>query len=410
MGEIIELNSAKEISNTNVNIIVRDEKDLITITEDILLDTRTNISEVTAFNMPIAQLSTLGAAVASLLPALRTVTQTTTVNAQGLYQLANAGVGDVLKVAKNGNFWGAFKTAEGGSKFAQFKAAGPLSATNNTVMPIDPATIMMAVALFAIEQQLGSIAEIVKQIISFLEIEKESEVEADVQMLCNIISQYKFNWDNEHYVASNHKMVLDIQRTARKNMNSYQKLVTQVLNSNQLIVAQSKVNSTLQDLLKKFKYYKLSLYSFSLASLIEIMLSGNFKEEYIAGIKAGIESFSMDYRNIYTRCSEHLEKMTSASVEKNVLKGFGVASGAVGKFIGKIPVVEKSPIDEFLQNSGAHIKQSSDNMEKKTVASFAEVKDPATAIFIDKMQDLIRIYNHTTQVYFDDQKIYLVSG
>lgn len=67
---------------------------------------------------------------------------------QGLYTLANAGVGDVLKVAKNGNFWGAFKTAEGTSKFAQLQAAGPLSASTKTIMPIDPATMMMAVALF----------------------------------------------------------------------------------------------------------------------------------------------------------------------------------------------------------------------------------------------------------------------
>lgn len=45
--------------------------------------------------MPISQLSTLGAGVASLLPAFRIVTQTTVSNAEGLYRLANAGVGDV---------------------------------------------------------------------------------------------------------------------------------------------------------------------------------------------------------------------------------------------------------------------------------------------------------------------------
>lgn len=43
------------------------------------------------------------------MPALRTITQNTTVNMGGLYRLANKEVGDALKVAKNGNFWGAFK-------------------------------------------------------------------------------------------------------------------------------------------------------------------------------------------------------------------------------------------------------------------------------------------------------------
>ena len=53
---------------------------------------------------------------------------------------------------------------------------------------------------------------------------------------------------------------------------------------------QSKVNTTLDELQKDFKYYRLSLFAFSMSSLIEIMLSGNFKEEYISGIKDEIES------------------------------------------------------------------------------------------------------------------------
>ena len=55
-----------------------------------------------------------------------------------------------------------------------------------------------------------------------------------------------------------------------------------------MIVAQAKVKSTLSDLQKKFKYYRLSLYTFSMASLVEIMFSGNFKEEYISDVKAEV--------------------------------------------------------------------------------------------------------------------------
>lgn len=289
MGEIINLAESE-----NGKPAVMPDTDLVEITESILQTSRTDIATRDTLSMPIAQLATLGAGVSSLIPALRTVTQTTAVNTQGLYQLANAGVGDALKVAKNGNFWGAFKTAEGTSKFAQLQAAGPLSATSTTVMPIDPATMMMAVALFSIEQQLGNIAEMEKQILSFLQVEKEAEIEADVKTLANIIEKYKYNWDNEHFIASNHKMVLDLQRTARKNMLSYQKKVSEAIQSRSLVVAQSQVSASLKNLQKMFKYYRLSLYTFSLASLIEIMHSGNFKEEYIAGIKTELETLSND--------------------------------------------------------------------------------------------------------------------
>ena len=205
-------------------------------------------------------------------------------------------------------------------------------------------------------------------------------------------------------------MVLDLQRTARKNMLSYQKKVSEALESKSLVVAQSQVSASLKNLQKMFKYYRLSLYTFSLASLIEIMLSGNFKEEYIAGIKTEIETLSTEYRDLYQNCSVYLEKKSGVAIERNLLKGIGSASKAVGKFIGKIPVVKEGPVDEFLQDSGAHLKNSAEDMELNVLHSFAALSNPETRLFIDKMDDMIRIYNHTAEICFDKNQIYLVAG
>lgn len=279
----------------------------------------------------------------------------------------------------------------------------------NNAMPIDPATMMMAVALFSIEQQLGQIAEMEKQIISFLETEKESEIEADVETLTSIITKYKHNWDNEHFVASNHKLVLDIQRTARKNMLSYQKTVDEKLNSKKLVVAQAQVNSSLQDMQKKFQYYRLSLYTYTMASFLEIMLSGNFKEENITNVVFEIEQQSHKYRDLFMKGSAFLEKMSKAAVETNVLRGVGSASNAVGKFIGSIPVVSKGPVDEFLQDGGKHLRNSARGIERGILTSFGEMKNPGTAVFLDKMRDMIQIYNRTSEICFDDKRIYLIA-
>lgn len=218
------------------------------------------------------------------------------------------------------------------------------------------------------------------------------------------------NWDNEYFVASNHKLVLDIQRTARKNMNGYQKKVAEILNSKKFVVVQSRVNSTLKDLLKKFKYYRISLDTFSMASMMEIMLSGNFKEEYIIGIKEEIEKLSSTYRELFGQCSVYLEKISGVSVEANVLKGIGTASKAVGKFIGNIPLVKEGAVDEFLQDSGEHIKSSAKEIEMSAINAFAEISNPETHVFIDRMEDMIQIYNHTERICFDDKKIYLLSS
>ena len=123
MGNIIKINNDRKLVAEQNGEIVRECHDLAEMTEEMLLDARTEIASTKTLSVPIAELALLGTGVASLIPALRKVTQTTTFNTQGLYQLANAGVGDTLKIAKNGNFWGAFKTADGSSKFAQLQAA-----------------------------------------------------------------------------------------------------------------------------------------------------------------------------------------------------------------------------------------------------------------------------------------------
>lgn len=408
MDNIIEL---KNTNSQELSTLPHEEaNDLISITDKVLLDVRTDISQSKSLSMPIAQLSTLGAGVASLLPAFRTVTQTSTVAGEGLFRLANAAVGDTLKVAKNGNFWGAFKTADGASKFAQLQSAGPLQATNSMVMPIDPATMMMAVALFSIEQQLGNIAEMQKKILSFLEIEKESEIEADIETLSNIIEKYKHNWDNEQFITSNHKMVTDIQRTARKNMLSYQKKVKDVIKEKNLLVLQNKIKTTLDELMKDFKYYRLSLFTFSMSSLIEIMLSGNFKEENILSIKEEIQKLAFTYRDIYGECSMYLEGMEKSSVESNLLKGVSATSKAVGKFIGSIPKIKDGQLDERLQEAGDHVSDKVKSIETDSIAEFATMSNPGTSLFTDKMDDLIFVYNHTTDICFDNNNIYLIAN
>jgi len=409
MGEVIKFNSSSPVEETN-NELIESTENLTVVTESTLSDLHTELANKTVMSMPIAQLATLGAGVSSLIPALRTVTQTTTVNVDGLYKLANATVGDTLKVAKNGNFWGAFKTADGASKFAQLQEAGPLTATNTSVAAINPATMMMAVALFSIEQQLGNIAEMEKQILSFLEIEKEAKIEGDVRTLSGLITNYKYNWDNSLYVASHHKLVLDIQRDARAHMLSYQVKVSDEIKSRQLIVAQKKVNTALEEFLRNFKYYRLSLFTYSMSSLIEVMLSGNFKEEYLGGIRDELRQLSYDYRQLFSECSIYLENLASAAVEKNVVKGIGAVGKALGKAIGNIPVVKNSPVDEFLQDKGEKLQKSAESMETDAVRAFAALGSPGMQVIISRLEDMIAIYNHTEEIGFDNQQIYLIAG
>ena len=48
-------------------------------------------------------------------------------------------------------------------------------------------------------------------------------------------------------------------------------------------------------------------------------------------------------------------------------------------------------------------------MEKEAVRRFASIGNPGVGTIVDKMDDMIKIYNHTEQICFDDKRIYLVT-
>lgn len=154
---------------------------------------------------------------------------------------------------------------------------------------------------------------------------------------------------------------------------------------------------------------RLSLYIFSMASFIEVMLSGDFKEENIRFAKDEIEKMAATYRDIFTQCSVYLEKLSDASLETNLLKGIGCASKAVGKVIENIPIVKEGSVDEFLQDSGKQMKQNAVQIERKVVEAFAAIGNPGVHVFSEKLNDMMQIYEHTSEIYFDKQDIYLVT-
>lgn len=403
MGDLVKTNQTNEIVN------IEEESGIVELTESLLIDVRTAINSDNTISFPIAELSALGAGVSSLIPAFNKVSQTITFPADGLYKIANMSAGNALKIAKDGNSWGAFKTLEGKSKMAKLAQVNDLTATGEFVTTFNPAMIMVAAVLYSVEKQLSDIAETQKEILDLMTIEKESEVKADLNTLMKYINSYKNIWDNRMILDGYHKSVLDIQNRARKNMLSYQEQINKKVSSKRLINAPGKAASAYKNLENKFKYYRLSLYTFSLSSLLEIMLSENFKEAYINDLKNEINSLSTKYRDDFDKASLYLEKLSKTEIGSNAVKGLGMAEKAVGDMIANIPLVKEGPVDEFLQKQGIDVKNSGLKMEKKAVMDFAALSNPYTGVFADKMNELNLIYNHTSQICFDKENIYLLA-
>ena len=237
-------------------------------------------------------------------------------------------------------------------------------------MGFNPATIMIAVSLYEIEKEIIEIKSICNNILSFLENDKESEIEADVKTLIRVITEYKYNWQNEQYINNNHKLVMDIKRTGMKNINFYQKQIYENMKKKNIFMTNKTINYNQNELEKNFSYYRLSLYVYSFATFLEIMLLENFQKEYL-------------------------------------LSSISSAGKAIGDLSEKIQVIKDKKIDTWFNKNSDNIKNISQNMKNNFSLKFEEMNNPNTKIFIDKIKFINDIYNNVKNIYFDNKKLYL---
>jgi len=175
-------------------------------------------------SIPINDISMLGTAFAQMIPSLRTVSQSVTVNGGGYIPINNLN-GEALKQFRKtttGVFAGAFKDASTGkSTFAELVKASPETVTTNTVMPVNPAMLMMATMLVTIEHKLDDIQETQQNILSFLEQDKQAEHQANLRFLTDTLNGYKYNWNNEQFLQNHHVKTLDIKQASDKDVDFY---------------------------------------------------------------------------------------------------------------------------------------------------------------------------------------------
>ena len=209
---------------------------------------------------------------------------------------------------------------------------------------IDPTTMMMATALAGIEAELVEIKEISKKILSFLENEKESKIESNVEVLNRAINDFKFNLKDEKYLINNHKQVMEIRKESNENINFYKKQIKELISKNSFINIDNSMNTKLSELENKFKYYRLSLFTYSFSTLIEILLLGNYQSEYLLSKKDELDSLDKEYELIYKSAEEYIRKNANKSLEGNLLSGLGSAGKVASNLAEKVSIIKKKRV------------------------------------------------------------------
>lgn len=353
--------------------------------------------------VPLGQLSAMGATFASIVPALKNVIDKADVSGveEKLYRMIDPlnGKGRVTSV---GNIYQ--KGKKGVAARARYIEAGPSAVS--TVAQINPAVMLMAVAITAVTKKLDQIEEAQKDIIEFLQLKEKAVLKGNIAVLQEILDEYKYNWDNEKYKNNKHIQVQEIKRDAEQSIIFCRDQIEKKVSKKGLLHSDRDVKAKIQKVQYEFKDYELAMYIFSFSSFLEVMLLENFDAGYLNAVTSKIQLYAGQYHNLHEKCYQMIEGDSKTSIEAYALKGVAGLNRVLGKGIAKIPKISDGQIDENLIEAGDKVQSFSEKRTENTMELFAHEHCTCVNPFVDNINAVNRIYNEPVQLLFDRENIY----
>lgn len=389
MGKIIKIENEKD----NCIMAMMNDASLCPVLE------KSNVGVSNYTKLPLTKLAAIGMSFKPLTIAVQTAVSGA--GGSGLYYVDTSGK-TMFQMKETGNFIGSLKIATGSVGGGQAQ-----------MMPLafDPAMLFMAVALANIDKKLDSIKEMQQEMMDFLVQKEKAELKGNLTFLYDAFNNYKYNWNNEMYNNSNHTIVLAIKKESEAKIVFYRERIIAELNKKSFINTKIHINKTvdkkLQTVQDRFKDYQLALYMLAFSTFLDVMFIGNYNEEYLSGISAKLNDYSMEYIELYTKCYEAIYGYYLTSTDSFLLKGLSKTTKTVGKIVGKIPVVGDTKADETLTVAGDKLSVMAEEKISNQMKQLIEHKSNFVRPFIQNIDTLSRLSNNQLQLLVDKDNLYI---
>lgn len=357
-------------------------------------------------NIPLSKLASLGM-IGSLFVE-QTQTVTTTLNTEGLFS-AVIPKGMHLASAKDGS--GNLGTLlDANNKLAgqaRFKEVSGINATQTITAPINPTIAAMSLMLLSIDKKLDTIQESQKEIISLIKTKEHGDIKGNIQYLYDILKDLKNYFTDEQYKKEYRLKIHDIIQDSYKYIETYKERLSEAIKKNRRFRISLEIDKEVKSLVEDFSYYRLSIFMFTYAHYLEVLLGSRIDEGIIQNELKRLDSVKLQYRKIYTDLYNYLEGLYKSSIDRQAVNVLGSASEELGKMINKVPLLEKAPLDEAFVNLGQNLQKSNDKVLVKSLENLRNYKQLNVDGFERQYQSLAYMYSGENRIFFDKENLYV---
>ena len=345
--------------------------------------------------IPLTELTTLGVAFQPIASAIQTAVSGG--GGSGIYFVNTMGK-QMFTTSGGTEFIGSLQTAAGTVGGGQARL---------TELACDPTMLFMAAALMSIEKKLDTIQETQEEILDFLEEKERAKLQGNLNVLGEVSTNFKYNWDNQTYKTNKHILIQQIKKDSEESIVLYRDQIAKKLKKRSFIHSDQEVKGTLKKLETQFKDYQLALYLYSYATFLEVMLLSNFSKGYLDSVEQRITEYSLQYRMLYTECYNLMEDYSKSSIQAGVLSGLAVASKFLGEAIAKVPVISNSQLDENLIEAGSRLDKHGSKRASNALEGLAQTRMSVTQPFVENIRAVNDLYNKPAIYLFDGNNMYV---
>lgn len=277
-------------------------------------------------------------------------------------------------------------------------------------IPCNPSMLFMAATIANIDKKLDAIQETQQEMLDFLKAKEKSALMGDLEFLANVFNNYKYNWNSEKYKTANHIKAMDIRQSAMHSLELYQSQIQKHMEKRSIMPSDRDVKKQLEQLIDEMQDYRLALYLYGFAYLVEVLLQENFDSQYLTSIADAISGKALEYRELYTEMFTAAEERAKSTLQSRALGALSAVSRAAGKTVEKIPVISRSQLDENLINAGEALGEQSETRADGALGRLTEYSGDCVRSFAEQIRAIERAYNSPINILFDNENVYLGSA
>ena len=403
------------------DVVTKEESTIAPFASDAFPAVRLQDGQLEAYKrIPLATLSTIGTAFSQLPEGARTITQSITksvatpetlfvgINPKGvqgfLRENTYGTVGNIMQVNSQGK-----EVIAGRMRFKAIDNL-PVTETSTTTLPLDPTLMVVAVALMTIEKKLDGIQQSIETVLQFLKQEKQSRQRGNLNMLMEIMEDYKLNCKNEQFCISRIGEVLSIKTASYQDIDFYQNQIANELQKQKGLHGSKDAQNVLDAVTYQFAEYQLACHLYAFSSFLDVLLQKAFDTVAIESVTEKIKLMAHRYEALYADCYSQVSKYQHSAIEAKFLDAVGVVTTGLGKAIGSIPIIKDGAIDEALISAGESIgKHNQDAIERK-LHTFSMFEDNRVNPFIENLQSVNLLYNAENAMLTDGENLYILQS